>query len=178
MHKILFDNSGSMSELGKEALLINTLRFSRQYTEFNNVQETVEYYQASHRIDEIKIENNKDILISEPKGKCSDELLSNWLLSQGEASILWITDGYVNFSEADIFKLSSCPNISIVALGCDADIDQLKRLKTGLYTVENIETALAQFFTPQVAHFILPKKVADITVADSSWEDQSDDDEW
>jgi len=167
-----------MSELGKEQLLINTLRFSRQYIELNNIQEAVSYYQLSETIDEIKLENNKDIVISIPSGRASEKVISEWFISHDNIPVLWITDGYTCFSEEQIFNLCKNSNIIIVALGCDADTGQLKRFKSQMFFVHNLETALTQFFMPKPEHSILPTMIAESCTLDSFGIDESDDDEW
>jgi len=174
MHKILFDNSGSMSELGKEQLLINTLRFCRQYIELNNIKESVEYYQASNDIEHIQFEKNNDIVISEPTGQASGKVISDWLKSNSNNFILWITDGYTNFSEELLLNLCKKSNLIIVALGCDADIDQLKRFQSSLFLVDNLDAALDQFFMPISNVAVLPKVVEEAATEDAF----SDDDEW
>jgi hypothetical protein len=178
VHKILFDNSGSMSELGKEQLLINTLRFSRQYIEFNNILEAVSYHQLSETIDEIKLENNKDIVISIPSGRASGNVISEWFISHDNIHVLWITDGYTHFSEEQIFNLCKNSNIIIVALGCDADTGLLKRFKSKIFFVHNLEAALAQFFMPRSDISILAATVAESCTLDTFGIDESDDDEW
>jgi len=181
VYKILFDNSGSMSELGKEQLLINTLRFSRQYIELNNIFETVSYYQLSETIDEIKFENNKDIMISIPSGRTSEKAISEWFILHDNNPVLWITDGYTSFSEEQIFNLCKNSNIIVVALGCDADIGQLKRFKSTIFFVHNLEAALVDFFMPKSDHSILSTMVAESCSLDSldSFDfDESDGDEW
>ncbi len=178
MYKILFDNSGSMSELGKEQLLINTLRFSRQYTEFNNTSQAVSYYQLNASIDEIKLEHNKDIVLSNPGGRASGEVVSEWFMSNENMPVLWITDGYTQFSEQQIFTLSDKKNIIILALGCDADTEQLKRFKSPIFFVHNIEAALAQFFVAKSNHSMLPTTVTESGDLDSFVIEESGDDEW
>lgn len=177
MHKILFDNSGSMSELGKSQLLINTLRFSRQYIEFNNILERVSYNQLRDTINEIKFENNKDIDISLPCGRATGNVISEWVISHNNSPVLWITDGYTSFSEEQIFNICNNSNIIILALGCDADIGELKRFESKIFFVHNLEAALDQFFMPKLEHFILPTTAAESRILDSFGVDE-DDDEW
>ena len=175
MHKILFDNSGSMSELGKEQLLANTLRFCRQYIELNNIKEPIEYYQASNDIEHIQFENNNDIVISEPAGQVSGKVISDWLKSNCSNFILWITDGYINFNEELLLNVSKKSNLIIVALGCDADIDQLKRFQSSLFLADNLEAALDQLFMPISSLTVLPKVVEEATVKNTFSDDV---DEW
>jgi hypothetical protein len=178
VHKILFDNSGSMSELGKEQLLINALRFSRQYIELNNVTEFVSYHQIGEKIDEIKIENNKDIVILPPGGRCSGKVISEWILPQENTPILWLTDGYNSFSEEEIFNLSKKANITVVALGCDAGIEQLERFSSPIFMTHNLDAALTLFFFPPTECSFLPKTVTALDIVEELATDESDADEW
>jgi hypothetical protein len=177
MHKILFDNSGSMSELGKEQLLTNTLRFCRQYIELNNIKELVEYYQANNGIEHIKFEKNKDVVISTPTGRVSGNVISDWLQSNNNNFILWITDGYTNFSEELLLNLGKKSNLVIVALGCDADINQLKRFQSSLFLVDNLDAALEKFFIPISNMSVLPKVVEEAAI-ENVFSDDGSDDEW
>lgn len=177
MHKILFDNSGSMSELGKEQLLINALRFARQYIEFNNAQYEVEYYQTSNAIDQIQFEKDNDIVISPPAGQVSGKVMSDWLKSNSKNFILWITDGYTNFSEELLLNLCKKSNLIIVALGCDADIEQLKRFQSSLFLMDNLDAALEQFFMTISNVAVLPKVVEE-AVTENAFSDDDNDDEW
>lgn len=177
MHKILFDNSGSMSELGKEQLLINTLRFCRQFIELNNIKEPVEYYQASNSIDQIQFEENNDIVILPPTGRTSGEVISDWLQSNKNNFIFWITDGYTNFSEELLLNLGKKSSLVIVALGCDADINQLKRFQSSLFLVDNLDAALEKFFTPISNMSVLPKVVEE-AATENVFSDDDNDDEW
>jgi len=178
VHKVIFDNSGSMSELGKSQLLINTLRFSRQYIELNDISKEVSYYLCSGNIDEVKLESNKDIIIPSPNGSSCGAVISGWFLSNHNSQLLWFTDGYTTFTEEQIFSLKNNTNLIIVALGCDADLGQLKRFSCPVFSISNINAALMSFFEPTHNHNILPTTVEDSEPLDSFGIDDGDDDEW
>lgn len=174
VHKIIFDNSGSISGAGKDQLLLNTLRFCRQYQELNNIKEDVYYYQLKDLISEIKIETNIDIVIEPASGKINESELTQWIMKDRDIDFLWITDGYFDFSKEDQLSLSKCENITLVALGCDADIDSIESLRNNNFKIYDIGMALDLFFMKKNINNNFPLIVDENIFSDV---DESDD-EW
>lgn len=170
----IIDSSGSMAEYGKPMLLVNLLRYIRQFT--SETDKSANYFCWREDIVEINWLAGTDIELPALKGSNHLDSLCDWIEANPEAMILVLTDGYFNLDASQRRQLSQLDNLYLVAVGGDADFEQLRRVSDYSFRAEQLDRALQTIYRPKVVTLAPLNQVELLKLNDNNG--MEDDDEW
>lgn len=143
------DCSGSMAEYGKPMLLVNLLRYIRQFTE--QYSKNTRYFSWQEAITEINWPAEADVKLPSAEGGSDVTALCSWGKGNPEVTLLVLTDGYFRLSAEQRQQLSQLDNLYLVGVGGDADLQQLNTLSKHSYRAEQLDQLLHTLCRPEVA---------------------------
>lgn len=186
---VIVDTSGSMNDMGKIHLQRNLCHYVLQLK--NSVQHkyadlNIHFFQWTQNTSEINLQSNGDIPALEANGSASLigllDFMSKHQNTIRKPSFLILTDG--NFDRGDFNKhIKAVSEISglyirTVAVGADADLNQLKKLSSNnsVFLSENISAAVDSAILDRDELVAPPKSIAQILPHDVDQEDGAEED--
>ena len=170
----IIDCSGSMAEYGKPMLLVNLLRYIRQFTAQGS--KSMRYFSWREDIAEVNWFANADIELPAADGGSDIAALCSWGEANSDATILVLTDGYFSLNTEQRHKLSLLNKLYLVGVGGDANLAQLNTLSNHSFRAEQLDHALNTIYRPK-AVVVGPMSRVDLAVCVIGKE-SDDDDEW
>lgn len=165
-----------MAEYGKPMLLVNLLRYIRQYT--SEADKSARYFCWQEGIVEINWLAGTDIELPALEGTSHLASLGDWVEKNPDAMLLVLTDGYfkLNASQrSQLSQLSQLDNLYLVAVGGDADLEQLRRVSNYSFRAEELDRALQTIYRPEVVT-IAPS--SQVELLEVSVQSEVEEDEW
>lgn len=170
----VIDCSGSMAEYGKPMLLVNLLRYIRQFTTQNG--QSARYFSWQEAIAEINWPAEADVELPTLVGSSDVAALCNWAEESSEIVLLVLTDGYFKLGAEQLHQLSQLDNLYLLGVGGDADLVQLNALSNHSYLAEQLDQVLHTIWRPKVSS---SAPLGRVELAEVVVESESDDeDEW
>lgn len=145
----VIDCSGSMAEYGKPMLLVNLLRYIRQFTE--EYSRNTRYFSWQENIAEINWSAEADVGLPTTEGGSDMTALCSWGEANPEVTLLVLTDGYFRLDAEQRQLLSQLDNLYLVGVGGDADLQQLNTLSRHCYRAEQLDQLLHTIWRPEAA---------------------------
>lgn len=171
----IIDCSGSMSEYGKQMLLVNLLRYIRQFAEQHS--QDIHYYIWQKQVSKIIWSDEVDVELPILLGSGDTTALCNWSEEHPDVNLLVLTDGALKLTKQHRYQLGQLDNLYLLGIGGDADMSQLKALSDYCYCAEQLDQALHTIWktssaisTPPLTKVDLAKVVGQIS--------KEEDDEW
>ncbi|MGO2734514.1 hypothetical protein [Psychrobacter sp.] len=168
----IIDCSGSMTEYGKSMLLVNLLRYIRQFTQEQS--NNVHYFSWQEDITEINWAAEVDVELPIAKGGSDLTALCNWGEANPEVKLLVLTDGYFRLNTEQRHQLSQLNNLYLIGVGGDADVAQLNTLSNHSFCAEQVDHVLHTIYRPK-AVAVGPMSRVNLTVCVA---EKESDDEW
>lgn len=168
----IIDCSGSMAEYGKPMLLVNLLRYIRQFTE--QYSKSTSYYSWKKVIAEMNWSAQIDVELPTAEGSSDIAALCSWTEANPGVTYLVLTDGYFKLTDQQRYRLNQLENLYVVGVGGDADLAQLNTLSQNSYRAEQLDHVLHTIWRPKTAT-VGPTNRVELAVV--FVEDESDD-EW
>lgn len=163
-----------MAEYGKPMLLVNLLRYIRQFT--SKADKSVKYFCWREDIVEINWLAGADIKLPALKGTSHLASLCDWAEAKPEVKLLVLTDGYFKLSASQRSVISQLDNLYLVGVGGDADLKQLRRVSDYSFCAEQLDHALQTIYRPKVVTLAPLNQVELLKMNDNNG--MEDDDEW
>lgn len=137
MINIVIDRSGSMAENGKPMLILNLVRFVRQYFSVNEAQ----FYVLQNQLRQVYVDYDLDIELPEIIGSTDMDSCIAFLIERKTEPTILLSDGFFELTESQkrVFKQQ---NVVIVAVGADADLTGLGYLSLPVYPAQDIGVAI------------------------------------
>ncbi len=172
----LIDLSGSMSEYGKPMLVINLLRYIRQFADQND--KDIKYFTWQTDINEISWPMAEDVTLPNSEGSGNVEMFCRWCEINSDARILVLTDGYFKLNKEQRHQLSNFGHLFLIGVGGDANFPLLSVLSNHCYGAEQLDHVLHIIWRANLSD-IAPLSRVDLTqfLVESKSKDE-DDDEW
>ena len=145
----IIDCSGSMAEYGKPMLLVNLLRYIRQFTKQHS--QSAHYFSWQKDIAEVNWPAEADVQLLTTEGGSDVAALCSWTEANPEATLLVLTDGYFRLNAEQRYQLTQLDNLYIVGVGGDADLVQLNTLSQHSYRAEQLDHVLHIIWRPKTA---------------------------
>lgn len=138
MINVVIDRSGSMAENGKPMLILNLLRYIRQYIGISHLQ----FYVLSNQLISVSIDSNLDLELPEILGSFEIEKCISFLLERKTEATIFLSDVFFEMtgSQKRVFKQQK--NLVIVAVGADAELSGLEHLNLPVYLAQDIALAI------------------------------------
>lgn len=170
----IIDYSGSMAEYGKPMLLVNLLRYIRQFTTQHS--KSTSYFSWREDITENFWTAEADVELPAAEGSSDIASLCCWSEVNSEATLLVLTDGYFKLNTEQRQLISQVDNLYFIGVGGDADFAQLNTLSNHSYRAEQLDHVLHSIWRPEILAVGPLKRVdlAGVIVENGS----EDDDEW
>ncbi|MDM1697270.1 hypothetical protein HX099_11470 [Thiopseudomonas alkaliphila] len=167
----VIDCSGSMAEYGKPMLLVNLLRYIRQFTTQNG--QSARYFSWQEAIAEINWPAEADVELPTLVGSSDVAALCNWAEESSEVVLLVLTDGYFKLGAEQLHQLSQLDNLYLLGVGGDADLVQLNILSNRSYRAEQLDHVLHIVFRSEAAA-VGPSRRVELAgvVAESALDDE------
>ncbi len=162
-----------MAEYGKPMLMVNLLRYIRQFTMQHNL--SICYLNWKNDISEISWLTDDDVELSAPEGSVNIEAVCSWLHSHPEATCMILSDGYFALNAEQRSQLTNLDNLYLIGVGGDANLTLLNTLSEHSYQAEQIDQVLHEVNRPKSA--IVPP-LNRVCMSATVLEDNGDDDEW
>ena len=176
----IIDRSGSMGEYGKPMLLVNLLRYVRQFSGQHSL--ITRYLSWGQQITETNWSAELDVELPEANNICDASDLLSWRADNPRAVLLVLTDGYFELSSDQRQKFEFFDDIYVVAVGGDADLARLKTLSSNSCSAEQLDQALYSILRSQTESTTPVSRVDLPSIALASQEtvsgSEDDDDEW
>lgn len=144
----IIDCSGSMAEYGKPMLLVNLLRYIRQFTA--QYSKSTSYFSWREGITEIFWSAEADVELSAAEGSSDIASLCSWCEVNSEATLLVLTDGYFKLNTEQRQLISEIGNLYFIGVGGDADLAQLSTLSNHSYRAEQLDHVLHTIWRPEI----------------------------
>lgn len=144
----IIDCSGSMAEYGKPMLLVNLLRYIRQFTAQHS--KSTSYFSWREGITEIFWSAEADVELSAAEGSSDIASLCSWCEVNSEATLLVLTDGYFKLNTEQRQLISEIGNLYFIGVGGDADLAQLSTLSNHSYRAEQLDHVLHTIWRPEI----------------------------
>ena len=137
MINIVIDRSGSMAENGKPMLILNLLRYIRQYLGVDKVQ----FYVLNNQLSQVFVDPKLDLELPEITGAINMDSGIEFLNDRKTEPTILLSDGFFELTESQrrVFKQQ---NVIVVAVGADADITGLDYLGLPVYLAQDIGVAI------------------------------------
>lgn len=145
----IIDCSGSMAEYGKPMLLVNLLRYTRQFSELRNINTC--YFRWQKELAEVHWPVDADIDLPNAEGSSDISALCRWGEENSDVTLLVLTDGYFGLNTEQRQRLSQLENLYLVGVGGDADLVQLNTLSNYSFRAEQLDHALHSISRPEAA---------------------------
>lgn len=145
----IMDCSGSMAEYGKPMLMVNLLRYIRQFT--TQYSHSSRYFAWQNDIEEMNWSAQADVELPAAEGSSDIAALCRWTEANPEVTLLVLTDGYFKLTAQQRFQLTQLDNLYIVGVGGDADLAQLNTLSQHSYRAEQLDHILHTVWRPKTA---------------------------
>ncbi len=171
----IVDCSGSMAEYGKPMVLVNLLRYVRQFTTQHS--QTTRYFSWQKDIAEMNWSAQVDIQLTTTEGSSDIAALSSWAEANPEVTLLVLTDGYFKLSGQQRHQLTQLDNLYMIGVGGDADLVQLNTLSNHSYRVEQLDHVLHTIYRPGTAS-AAPTVRVDLAMSIVAEREAEDDDGW
>ncbi|WP_217544473.1 hypothetical protein [Vibrio metschnikovii] len=168
----IIDCSGSMAEYGKPMLLVNLLRYIRQFTTQHS--QSSRYFSWQKHIAEMNWSAQIDVELPAAEGSSDIAALCNWTEANPGVTFLVLTDGYFKLTDQQRYQLTQLDNLYVVGVGGDADLAQLNTLSHNSSRAEQLGHVLHTIWRPKTAT-VGPANRVELAVV--LVEDESDD-EW
>lgn len=170
----IIDCSGSMSEYGKPMLLVNLLRYIRQFTALHG--KSTRYLSWREDIAEIFWLAEADVELPAAEGGSDITALCGWAEANSEATFLVLTDGYFKLNTEQRQLISQVDNLYLIGVGGDADLAQLNTLSNHSYRAEQLDHILHTIWRPEI---VAGGPLLRVDLAGAIVESESgNDDEW
>ena len=138
MINIVIDRSGSMAENGKPMLILNLVRFFRQYFLSNDIK----FYVLQNQLSQVPIDPALDITLPEIIGSIDMDSCIAFLIGRKTESTILLSDGFFELTESQKRVFKQQQNLIIVAVGADADLIELDYLGLPIYLAQDIRGAI------------------------------------
>lgn len=170
----IIDCSGSMAEYGKPMLLVNLLRYIRQFT--TEYSKSTQYFSWREDIAEVFWLAEVDVELPVAEGGSDIVALCDWTEVNPQAVLMVLTDGYFKLNIEQRQLISQVDNLFFIGAGGDADLAQLNTLSNHSYRAEHLDHVLHTIWRPEILADGPLKRVdlAGVIVENGS----EDDDEW
>jgi len=170
----IIDCSGSMAEYGKPMLLVNLLRYIRQFTTQHS--KSTRYLSWREDIAEVFWLAEADVELPVAKGGSDIAALCGWAEANPQAVLIVLTDAYFKLNTEQRQLISQIDNLYFIGVGGDADLAQLNTLSNFSYRAEQLDDVLHTIWRPEIVAGAPLKRVdlAGVIVENGS----EDDDEW
>lgn len=136
-----------MTEYGKSMLMVNLLRYIRQFTKQHS--QSAHYFSWQKNIVEINWPAEVDVELPATEGSSDIAALCSWGEANPEAKLLMLTDGYFKLNAEQRHQLTQLDNLYIVGVGGDADLVQLNTLSQHSYRAEQLDHVLHTIWRPK-----------------------------
>ena len=170
----IIDCSGSMAEYGKPMLVVNLLRYIRQFSEQQGINTHYLYWQSG--IADIKWSLDMDVELPAREGSSNATALCDWARAHSQVPLLVLTDGYLELNAEHRLQLAGLSNLYLIGVGGDADLQQLRTLSDLSYRAAELDHVLHLIHRKEIAS-TAPSSLVALTEA-SSVNDTVEDDEW
>lgn len=164
-----------MSEYGKPMLLVNLLRYIRQFTA--HYSKSTQYLCWREDIVEMNWSAEADVELPTTEGSSDIAALCSWTEANPEAILLVLTDGYFKLTAQQRHQLTQLDNLYMIGVGGDADLVQLNTLSNHSYRAEQLDHVLHMIWRPGIAS-AAPTVRVDLAVSIAVEREAEDDDEW
>lgn len=168
----IIDCSGSMVEYGKPMLLVNLVRYIRQFT--NYFHKDISYFSWQENIAQLHWPIENDVGLLGTKGEGNIEALCNWIDLNPDVKLMLLTDGYFKLSSQQRYQLGQLNHLYLIGVGGDADLPHLNTLSKNCYRAEQLDQVLHMILRSETVAMI-PSRRVDLT---RSIENESNDDDW
>lgn len=138
-----------MAEYGKPMLLVNLLRYIRQFTTQHS--QSSRYFSWQKDIAEVNWPAEADVQLLTTEGSSDVAALCSCAEANPEATLLVLTDGYFRLNAEQRYQLTQLDNLYIVGVGGDADLVQLNTLSQHSYRAEQLDHVLHTIWRPKTA---------------------------
>ncbi|MEZ9368441.1 hypothetical protein AB4140_06385 [Shewanella sp. 10N.286.51.B2] len=170
----IIDCSGSMAEYGKPMLLVNLLRYIRQFTAQHS--KSTRYLSWREDIAEIFWLAEVDVELPAAEGSSDIAALCSWAEANPQTLIMVLTDGYFELNTEQRQLVSLVDNLYFIGVGGDADLAQLNTLSNHSYGAEQLDHVLHTIWRPEI---VAGGPLNRVDLAGVIVENESkDDDEW
>ena len=170
----IIDCSGSMAEYGKPMLLVNLLRYIRQFAAQHS--KSTSYFSWREGITEIFWSAEADVELPAAEGSSDIAALCDWAEVNPQAVLMVLTDGYFKLNTEQRQLISQVDNVYFIGVGGDADLAQLNTLSNHSYPAEQLNHVLHTIWRPEILA-VGPLKRVDLVGAPVEHE-PGDDDGW
>lgn len=138
MINIVIDRSGSMVENGKPMLILNLVRFIRQYLGGDKAQ----FFVINNQLSQVFVDSELDIELPEIAGSLEMDNGIAFLIERKTEPTILLSDGYFELTESQKRVFKQQQNVVVVAVGADADITGLDYLGLPVYPAQDIGVAI------------------------------------
>lgn len=145
----IIDRSGSMAEYGKPMLMVNLLRYIRQFTKQHNI--STSYFSWKKDISEINWSEDVDVELPIAEERTDIDVVCSLAKSYPDTKLLILSDGYFELNSEQRHLLTQLDNLYIVGVGGDANLVRLNTLSEHSYHAEKIDQALHTLSRSKVA---------------------------
>ena len=129
-----------MAEYGKPMLLVNLLRYIRQFTAQHS--KSTSYFSWREDITEIFWLAEADVELPIAEGSSDLAALCGWAEANPQAVLMVLTDGYFKLNTEQRQLISQFDNLFFIGVGGDADLAQLNTLSNHSYRAEQLDHVL------------------------------------
>ncbi|MBP8098950.1 MAG: hypothetical protein KAY26_00600 [Acinetobacter sp.] len=168
----IIDCSGSMVEYGKPMLLVNLVRYIRQFTEQHDTN--ICYFSWQENITQLHWSVGSDVELPSTSGEGNVDALCKWIERNPDVKFLLLTDGYFKLNAQQRFQLSQLDHLYLIGVGGDADLPHLNTLSNNCYRAEQLDQVLHMILRSEIVAMI-PSRRVDLT---HIIENESNDDDW
>ena len=168
----IIDCSGSMVEYGKPMLLVNLVRYIRQFTEQHDTN--ICYFSWQENITQLHWSVGSDVELPSTGGEGNVDALCKWIERNPDVKFLLLTDGYFKLNAQQRFQLSQLDHLYLIGVGGDADLPQLNTLSKHCYCAEQLDQALHMILRSETVS-VIPSSRVDLT---SMISENTSNDEW
>lgn len=161
-----------MAEYGKPMLLVNLLRYIRQFT--SEADKSVRYFCWQEGIKEINWPAGVDVKLPALKGTSHFASLCDWAKANPEVKLLVLTDGYFKLSASQRSLISQLDNLYLVGVGGDADLEQLRRVSDYSFRAEELDRALQTIYRPKAVTIAPSNQVKLLKESDNNGMEDND----
>lgn len=161
-----------MAEYGKPMLLVNLVRYIRQFTEQHDTN--ICYFSWQENITQLHWSVGSDVELPSTSGEGNVDALCKWMEINSDVKFLLLTDGYFKLNAQQRYQLSQLDHLYLIGVGGDADLSQLSTLSKHYYHAEQLDRVLHMILRSETVS-ITPLSSVDLT---SIIKNESKDDEW
>ena len=174
---IVIDRSGSMVENGKPRLILNLVRFIRQHLSSSEVQ----IYTLQDQLNQVHVDPALDIELPEITGPTNIDRCIEFLIERTTEPTVFLSDGFFDLTESQKRILKQQHNLVVVAVGADADFNNLNFLGLPVYPAQDIGVAIKHANGLNTQRTLPPLQRSDVQLSEpvrGTFHDQGEDDDW